>query len=1099
MGYPAAVHVRRSNRVERLVGALAHQLDQPLVDPFAPDIVVVQSRGMERWLSQRLADAHGVCANLVCPFPRSFIDQLFDAVESSPPEFGWTTGQLQWALAQQLPAHLDDPDFAPLRAYLDDDVDGLKCLQLAGVIADRFDQYATYRPDLVASWEGGAADGWQATLWRGLVETFGPGHRAERARRFLTSVPRVRPEAWPERVALFGIPALPPLYVRVLRAASSVMRVDLYLLSPSSEYFADLRSRREIAREVRLTGRSAEALHLEVGHPLLASCGRVGQDFQDVLEKEGSPYIELPAIPAAAYETPPLDSALHVLQHDLLTLTERPDAESPRPLLASDRSIAVHVCHAPMREVEVLRDQLQALFDADPTLLPEDVVVMTPDLERYAPYVDAVFGVDEGQPHHLPYRLADRTLRADSAVVDAVLGLLDLLDSRMKAPDVLDRLTSRPVAARFDVDAAELDTIARWIGETGIAWGVDADHRREVGQPDHEQNTWKFGLTRMLLGFAMTGGDDTLFAGVLPYDEIEGDAAEALGKLLAFTDALFAHREATRAPRSASEWATALGRLVDDLVRADDREAQKLQRLREAIAELASDAEAAGNHAPLPLRGVRSLLAQRFESERTTHGFASGGITIGALLPMRSLPFRVVALLGLDDQSFPRRDRSPAFDRITQSRRPGDRSLRDEDRYLFLEAILSARDRLIVTYTGRSIRDNKELPPAVVVSELLDWMDGAFDADEAPSRMVRVHHPLQPFSPTLFGRDDQRYSYSPAFAAGAAALLGTRRIPPPFLDGTLEVTPEERRELSLDELEQFLRNPARTLLAGRLGLALDRRLDVLADREPLVPDALERYQLAVPLLSRALAGFDADALWPVLAASGRFPPGVPGRCVYDDLHPMVGIVASAASTWLGGDRLRAVPVDLDIPLRDGQTRVVGWLDQLWPKAQLDLRYARLSPHHELAAWVRHLALCATDAPDTPRSTVLVGRDPDKPLARVIRFRGLPKADALYELGFIARMHWWAQTQAVAFFPENSLRFLKDTTRLHWKSEEDHLDAARARFNKPWQSDGRSDPYVRLLFTGLDPFDREAFVPRLARLAELVWGPLLEHREVDPAD
>jgi exodeoxyribonuclease V gamma subunit len=1083
------------------VAALARQLARPLDDPFAADVVVVQSRGMERWLSQRLAESHGVCANVRFPFPRAFVDSLFEAaLPGDAPGFLWTAGQLQWAIADALPGHLDAPAFAPLRAYLADDTDGLKRLQLAGVVADRFDQYATYRADLVAAWEAGAEEDWQAVLWRDLADRFGVEHRAARAQRFIEAVQAgVRPTGLPARAALFGIPTLPPLFVQVLAAASACMRVDLYLLSPSSEYFADLRSRRAIARAERASGRSSDELHLEVGHPLLASCGRVGQDFQDVLELHGAPYVELPAIPAAAYDTPPLDTALHVLQHDLLLLVDRPDTGPTLTLDPADRSIAVHVCHAPMREVEVLRDQLQALFDADPTLRPEDVVVMTPDLERYAPYVDAVFGVDEGSPHHLPYRIADRTLRADSAVVDAALGLLDLLDTRMKAPDVLDRLASPPVAARFGVDAAELETIARWVGETGIAWGVDAAHRVSVGQPGHGQNTWSFGLDRMLLGFAMTGGGDTLFGDALPYDEIEGDAADTLAKLLAFTDALFDHRARTRDPRTLAEWVDEVGALIDDLLLATDDEAPQVQRLRDAVGELADAAAASGFDEPLPLRGVRWMLAQRFEQERSSHGFASGGVTIGALLPMRSLPFRVVALLGLDERSFPRRDRPPAFDRITQRPRAGDRTLRDEDRYLFLEAILSARDRLIITYTGRSVRDNKELPPSVVVSELLDWLDRAFPGEVLPSRIVRVRHPLQPFSPALFSGDDRWYSYSPSFAAGAKALLGDRDVPPPFLIGTLEVTPEERRELALRDLERFLGNPARTLLGSRLGLVLERHTTTLADREPLVPDALERYHLAAPLLARALAGFDWRELWPALYASGRFPPGVPGLCVYDEIHPLVKMVADAARPWLAGERLRAVEVDLELPLRHGTSRLVGWLGDVWPGAQVDLRYARLRPHHELAAWVRHLALCAANMPGTPRTTVLVGRHPTKPLASVVQLLPVDPREARDRLAWLVRMFWWAQTRAVAFFPDNSKRYLDDARRLHFLDEEALLAKARNRFHQGRQRDGLADAYVRLLFTGLDPFDPQSpdFPVRLPRLAELVWEPLLSHRRSDP--
>lgn len=1096
------MYVHRSNRVEVLVDVLSRVAARPLLDPLCPEVVVVQSRGMERWLSLQLADRLGVWANARFPFPRRALHDLSDAVTGPVPEgaFTWRPAELLWAIAAELPARLGEPGFGALRGYLADDRTGLKRLQIAAVIAQRFDQYATYRPDLVLSWEAGAEQGaWQPTLWRALARKHGSFHVARRASDLVAALASgTEAAALPERLQVFGISTLPPLYLRALDAVGDVLPVHLYLLSPSREYWADVKSTREISRRARRLGRSPDELHLYEGNPLLASMGLAGRDFQRVLERDAGDYI-----PDALelYVDAGTDTALHVLQADILHLRTRGLPDTPAlPLDPEDRSVSLHSCHGPMREVEVLRDQLRAAFDELDDLEPADVVVLAADVERYAPLVDAVFGVASTSGSDLrgaiPYRIADRTVRADSAVVDAFLNLVALLDSRMPAPAVLDALASAPVAQRFELSPEDLLRIEQWVRDTGIRWGVDGAHRSEAHQPGFEENTWRFGLRRMVLGAFVPGDDRDLFGGVLPYDEIEGEAVGPLAKLVAFTEALFAARKAARGTRTAGAWVELLTALADATITTADDAAWHNRLLRDALGELASDAARAGHGEALDLGTVRWWLERRFTHDRSSHGFATRGITFCAMLPMRSVPFRVVCVLGMDDTAFPRSDRSPAFDLLGADPQPADRSVRAEDRYLFLETLLSARDRLVITWVGRSHRDNKELPPSVVVSELMDVLDASLTHEEGPASAALHHeHPLQPFSPRYFGQDPTLFSYEEAPARGARALAGAAVERPAFLPGALPV--EDRAELTLYELQAFFGNPARALLAGRLGVKLAHERTPLQDREPLVPDALERYLLAAPLLEAALHGEEPDDVWPAARASGAFPPGVPGRCVYEDLFPAVREVADAARPWLAGARLPPVEVDLEIALRDGTpTRLTGWLDAVWPTALVHRQYARVAAHHELQLWVRHLALCCIDRDGLPRQSVLVGRHPTRPGAGLWRFT--EPDDAHYQLSLLVRLFWYAQGVAVPLFPGLSRTYAEKVPSGKWN----HRNALRKLsedFTKRRTRDGTSDPYVAMLFEGLDVFDPAYTpaveeVPHFGKLATLLFEPLLKCRE-----
>jgi exodeoxyribonuclease V gamma subunit len=1110
-----SVHLHRSNRMEQLVDVLA-EFAAEARSPFEPLTIVVQSSGMQRWLSLELSKRLGVLAGAQFPFPRSFLERVLgvvlgeDALAAAP----FSPESLAWSIAALLPELTRRPSFAEVARYLKADPHGLKRLELSRHLSGVFDQYAVYRPEFVRAWEQGGGEGWQPELWRALVARHGAGHLAARAARFAarwTSLAEL-PDELPRQAHVFGVSSLPPVYVNLLALLGERIDLHLFQLCPSREYWADARRAR------------AEAPDDPTGNPLIASLGRMGAEFQAVLESACN-YVEGER---DLYRDPGQATALAVLQSDMLALRER-GRDAPRLRIAeSDRSIAVHACHSPMREVEALRDQLLALFDDDASLEPRDVIVMMPDVEAYAPFIDAVFGVPLGERGFIPYRIADRRRRASSAVDEAFANLVALVGGRMKASEVLDVLALAPVAARFALDAEELRALSQWVRDSGVRWGTDAADRARHGQPELDQNTWRFGLRRLFLGYAMPADGRALFRGVLPFDDAEGEHVEALGKLGEFAERLFAWRDRLSQPRSVEAWCAALGELCDDLLAGDRDDAFELVRVREMLRALARQAEGAGFEEPLALEVIQAEVEARLEQERTTHQFLSGGVTFCAMLPMRSIPFRVVALLGLGDENFPRRRRAPGFDLVAQHPRLGDRSLREEDRYLFLEALLSARERLIISYVGRSVQDNSEKPPSAVVGELLDAIDASFEPPNAANAAATagddsgaqlafcfeaarpahapfvLEHPLQPFSPRYFGADDdpRLFSYAPAEARGAAALAGSRPVHAQFQSAPLAFVLPERHVLQLDDLERFFAHPARAFLQKRLGLYLVGEPDLVEDREPIELDFLARHRIGAFVLERALAG-ELDKAAEAVRAAGWLPLGAPGDVLYADIRGDVAGVTRVAAAWAVGARLAPLEIDLDI----GTARVSARLPDLWSEAQLVRQYSRVAAKSEIGAWLRHLVLQCSARRDDPRRTVVVGRAAEgRGGAAMRRFRPLDRGRALELLSDLVELYRIGQREPLRLFPAASRQYVAGLRADPGdpRGAERALSAARKKFEgDPRQRTRaeRDDRYVERAFGDADPLASRAAPgdgaePALdfAALSLRVFGPLLDHVE-----
>jgi exodeoxyribonuclease V gamma subunit len=1068
--------LHHSNRLERLADDLAEVMRVPLAPPLTPETIAVQSNGMARWLRMRLADRLGVSANIDFPLPSTLAWILFGRMLSDVPDHSpYDREVLVWRLMGLLPTIAGEEGFAALRAYLADAEDDLRRHQLASRIADLFDQYLIYRPDWILDWERGGGESWHAPLWRELVRSVGGIHRVQVQERFLAALNRM-PSAicgLPSRLSLFGIPTLPPAHLEVFARLAERLDVHLFLLNPCRQFWAEIRSEREIARRVK--DRDPRELYLETGNSLLAACGKQGRDFLGLLLDYDPHEME-------AFEEPGEDSLLHCLQTDILTLRNRGEDGAPRTCLGSDdRSVQVHSCHGPMREVEVLYDQLLALFEADPTLLPGDVAVMTPDIEAYAPFIEAVFGTTEPS-RRIPFSIADRRQRTENPVVTAFFSLLEIVEGRFGADQVLALLEIEPVRRRFGIAEGDLPQIQDWIRATGVRWGVDGESRAALDLPDTREHTWRAGLDRLLLGYALPAGGRRLFGGILPYDEIEGAAGRILGRLCSFAEALFAARDELIRPRPIAAWADLLVRLLDRFLEADEDEEEQVADLRRAAAALAAEAAQAEFASPVSLAVVRAALQTALGEGRGGGRFLAGRVTFCAMVPMRSVPFQVVCLIGLNDGSYPRSRRAPGFDLMSEDVRTGDRSRRDDDRYLFLEAMVSARRVLYLSYVGQSNRDNAKLPPSVLVSELLDYVERGFEPPKGEGRLrdrLVTHHPLHAFSPRYFrgGADGSPlFSYSEEYCE-ASRRRRTVAAPPPFLVRPLAEPPEEWRTVDLARFIRLFQQPAKYLVRERLRIHLEEQEGLLESREPFTLDGLAAYGLRQELLDLRLADSSLADAWEVARAGGRLPQGRVGEVLF--VEEAETVEAFARRLEARGPAPHLPPIPVDCPL--GPIRLTGWLTGVTAQGLLDYRLTTAKPKDWIALWLRHLLLNSLRPPRVAPESCWIGEKETILLG--------PVADPQSRLARLAEIYWAGLSRPLHLFPEAGFAYAERVQK--GQGEERALAAARTlwvgnEFSK--KAPEGQEPYHRLLFRDQDPLNAD-----FTHLAREVFLPMLEHR------
>ncbi|MDG4606029.1 MAG: exodeoxyribonuclease V subunit gamma, partial [Candidatus Contendobacter sp.] len=859
----------------------------------------------------------------------------------------------------------------------------------------------------------------------------------------------------PERVAIIGVAALPPLVLEVLAGLARYVDIHLFVLNPCQEYWGDIQAERDLARMGEDT--NPEEVYLTVGNPLLASLGKQGRDFIDLLQS-------YPRAEWDGFAEPDGADLLHRLQADILHLRERGgDEHPPLPLSPDDRSIQIHACHSAMREVEVLHDQLLALFAAQRDLRPSDVIVMAPDIAAYGPLIDAVFDTAP-RDRRIPFTIADQGVHAENPLVEAFFELLDLGGGRFDANQVLSLLEPPAVRRRFDLDEADLDRIRRWTQEVGIRWGMDAEAKTLWGLPATAGHTWRAGLDRLLLGYALPGNGQDLYGGILPYDEVEGGEAQALGQLQSFTEALFGLDAQLREHRSLAEWADRLHAVLDQFFAPREREENEIQMIRAALETLRANADRASFTDSVGLDVVKSALRNQMNAGESAAGrFLSGGVTFCAMVPMRSIPFAIMCLIGMSDDAYPRSHRPVGFDLMANSFRRGDRSRRQDDRYLFLETLLSARRCLYLSYVGQSIRDNTTLPPSVLVSELLDAVNRGFvGANGKPaSAQIIVRHPLQAFSPRYFMGDQRLFSYSRELAEASRHAGRGEREAAPLLTTELPEPEATLRIVTLEGLLRFFRNPARWLLRERLGIRPDEGEEALETREPFVLDGLANHGLLQRMLELHREGRASAEIQAVAQGSGSLPHGQVGECVFIEARERVTRFAGRLGRVLPRREREALDVDLTL----GEFRLTGRLTGMTLAGRVGYRLASMKANDVLNLWLCHLALNVMAPEGVALQSRWVAEDRDMILEPVEHPELLLRA--------LLDLYWQGTRRLLHFFPNSALAYVEKLQQ--GKTGEEALRAARLAWEgSDFQSfpPESADTYYQLAFQDTDPLDAE---------------------------
>jgi exodeoxyribonuclease V gamma subunit len=1077
-----ALHLHRAERTDLLADGLGALLSDPLPDPFAEELVIVPAKGVERWLSQRLSHilgrghgADGVCAGIAFRNPQSLIAEITGTVDEDP----WSPDAMVWPLLEVIDCSLDEPWCMTLATHLGHFEQGEekelrqgRRYAVARRLAGLFASYARQRPQLLIDWLDGTTDGldedlhWQPELWRALVGRIDADPPHIRHQKTVAHLHESRTEL-PPRLSLFGHTRLASTDVELLDALAAHHDLHLWLPHPSDDLWTKL------AGEHGPIPRREDTSHRHVDHPLLATLGRDLRELQRTLpQPDTDEYLGDAAKP---------DTLLGWLQQDIAANAVQPHG---RVHTEHDRSVQVHSCHGAARQIDVLREVLLGLLTDDPTLEPRDILVMCPDIETYAPLIVADFGLGDvvkgvHPAHRLRVRLADRSLVQTNPLLGVASQLLQLAGSRATASEVLNLAQATPIRARFG--------FTRWVRQANIRWGFDQEHRKPFGV-DFVHNTWQFGIDRVLAGIAMSDDSHAWIDATLPLDDVSSNRVELAGKLAEYVDRLQKVVDSLTGTRPLHEWLSALTEGITLLTRVGDDDTWQTSQMQREFADVLQEAGPRA-HTPVRLPDIKALLKRHLAGRPTRANFRTGTLTVCTMVPMRSVPHRVVCLVGLDDGVFPRLGVVDGDDTLARNPMTGERDIRSEDRQLLLDAINAATEHLVITYTGANEYSGQPKPPAVPLAELLDALD--VTTPEKVRGRILTEHPLQPFDIRNVERGKlvpgEPFSFDPTVLRAARTAAAHRIEQPKFITGPLPPPPTD--DVVLADLVAFFKDPVKGFFRA-LDYTLPWEVDGVEDAMPVDINALEEWQVGDRMLNDVLTGMTPDQAQNAEWRRGTLPPGRLGWRKATEIRGQVELLAKAALRCREADP-EAFDVDIDL----GGRRLSGTVSPVFGDRLISVRYSKLDGRHVLESWIPLLALIAHD-PTCDWSAICIGRNKR---GNSPRLEGLGRPDdgavallrdlvAIYDAGRreplplpIKTSYAWAEARHHGDNPVAEARY-------RWKSNDRYPGEDQAPAHvRAWGKGARLDDMMQPLRPG-EECDGED--NRLGAYSSRLWLPLL---------
>lgn len=1057
------LHLYKSNRLEWLAEKLSDSLySAGNIHPLQSDLIIVPNRDNARWLQFKIAEQNIISANIQYLLPAEWMwNKIRHIHPDIPKELATDKNPLKWALMSLLMNGKIPEKATLLKNYAATFGEGEKAerhLQLSNLIASVFDKYLVHRPDMILEWDQGGAvsensqEQWQISLWNRLTDQLD--------RLYSSKLQYHRPALWKEMLLnmqneettnyliqnfwVFNPGKLPEPLVEMLVAYASKIHVHIF-----NHQLLDLKDE-DYNSDQFLADMLDEEISSEKSYHFYLSEYNIDYDQHKHFEKRSE------------------SSFLHLMQNRLLYSYGNKTNELT---VFPDQSVSIHSCHSKLREIETLHNYILNCIENSDSIYPDDIVVVSPDMDKYAPYIKAVFGTKDGDLPIIPYSIGEKSINEKKNTYSLLESILEFIDSRWFPNDFMDILHSGPIMEKFDLSDTDVSMIRRWISDNHVTWGMDSDHRKEENQPENKTNTFRASLNRLWFGSLFELPDFEMIENIPAYYGIDTtEKEEVLARFSAFLNLLNKIRIETGTDRTMSEWSEYGVSWIDQLFSINSEE-NLLFDLIELVRSPYDQSRLCDFDEKVPYRIFKKEVLAAIKENRSATASLTSGVVFSSMVPMRNIPFKIVAMIGLNEDEFPRKINTPEFDLIQNSPTSRETTVKDEDRHLFLQYVMAPSEKLFISYIGRSIIDNEKIQPSVILEK---WMDRIEEVCGVEMYDLIREESLNGFSAAQY---KEKRSYSNIYADVTASLNKNNKRAGNY-SGLPESREKSQNVIKITDLESFFKNPLKFFVMQSHNIRLSDFDDRLG-KETFVPDALLSYKLTAPALNWIESGISKDSAKNLLLRTGIVPDDFLGHQTAETIIEQSEEILTLISEETGSFKKTRINISYSL----NNKTIEGYVESYSKDKYYDIFLSAKSGKNLIIAWLRYLLLLNHQKKNFIENRVLMNAKKDG--GEWLSFS--PVENPFEILKNLIEIYLNGVKKPFLFAPKTSLIFSKIQ---HEENLEKAIQLAESEWFGNFVIAENSDPVYQLWFGRSNPLD----LPEFRKNADRVFNDLIKNLE-----
>jgi len=911
--------------------------EKPLNNIFEKEIFVYDSKILFQYLNIFIAEKIGISANIKLYHPNDFIWKLFEIISPKKKlKNTFTHSMMIWKIMKIIDDKKIFENYNKKEAKL-------QKFKFSFLMANIFEQYIFYRPNWINEWETekntsiiDQNDIWQIKLWIEIIKNSKKTHQysyhfANLFYNFqkLFEEKKIQKKHLPSRCFIISSFALNPSYIRIFQNISTYINIYFLYVTPFKKNIFNFIQDNNIFLNQKKNKKPCD-------NSLIKLWGQYEKIYALYIIRSKEMKI------INCFKENNNRNLLNSIKNDLL---KKNINKKKRFLISTDNSISINICFNKKNEIEILHKKLLIFFNKNSSIKPKDVVVTSFSIENYISSINSVFA-SENNKKQIPFFIANKFSKKTNIIISSFKKILNLANSRFHNEEILEFLDIPEIAKKFNLSEEEIKILYYWIEEANIRWAIDCKHKDYLSFPKNKQNTWLYGIEKLLLSYAMND-TEKVWNNILSCSSINGSRTEIIEKLIIFIKTLKKWQKKLSRSQYLIHWHSLSKDLINDFFFCSQKIEKSIKMIQKNWTEMINNNLSSGY---LKKVSINILIKNFFYKYyfNNHQKFLPDVVNFCHPNAVCYIPFKIICIIGADHLSVPKINHLDKFNLLKKYPLIEDINIYQKYCYLFAQSISCAEQYFYISYVGYSIKDESKIYPSILIDQLLHYISSnfCFSGD--------CNLSLQDNSKKIIKHLCKKYKIQYFYKKKYANPSTTENLQDVFkytnrnINNKNILKRNSCTKINLKDLITFWKNPICYFFNVNLQIKVDIKKHAINTTEPFSVNQEDSFKIKNILLNKIINNQDTMELFKKYMLSGKLPYDFFGKIFWNQKLKEMTMIAKEVMKY------RISKEEKKINLKIEKYQIDGILSEIQTTGLLRWKPNTINFSDRITLWLEHL-------------------------------------------------------------------------------------------------------------------------------------------------